>query len=105
MIFVIYLIKVLFSLKKDGSRVKFKWRAKCAEFCKVYATETYIMHFLEFARFLHAPHLAGRKVKGYFMTCCWSLRPAVGAWALKPLFSYLHKNTNEPVFLYGAWPL
>ena len=27
-----------------------------------YATETYIMHFLEAARFLNAPVLAGRKV-------------------------------------------
>ena len=70
-----------------------------------YATETYIMHSLELAGFLNAPHLAGRKVKGYFMTRCWSLHPAVGVWALKPPFSHLHKNTNEPVFLYGALPL
>ena len=27
-----------------------------------YAMETYIMHFLEYARFLNAPDLAGRKV-------------------------------------------
>ena len=63
------------------------------------------MHFLELARFLNALHLAGRKVKGYFMPRCWSLLLAVGVWALKPLFSHLHKNTNAPVFLYGAWPL
>ena len=63
------------------------------------------MHFLELAPFLNAPHLAGRKVKGYFTPRCWSLCPAVCVWALKPLFSHLQKNTNEPVFLYGAWPL
>ena len=63
------------------------------------------MHFLEIARFLNAPHFGGHKVKGYFTPRCWSLRPAVGVWALKPLFSHLHKNTNEPVSLYGAWPL
>ena len=56
------------------------------------------MHFLELAQFLHAPHLAGRKVKGYFTPRFWSLSPAVGVWALKPLFSHLHKNTKEPVF-------
>ena len=63
------------------------------------------MHFLELAQFINAMHLAGRKVKGYFMPLCSSFRPDVGVWALKLLFSYLHKNTNEPVFLCGAWPL
>ena len=63
------------------------------------------MHFLELARFLHAPHLAGHKVRGYFTPRCWSLRPAVGVWALKPLFSHLHKNTNEPVFFIWRLPL
>ena len=60
---------------------------------------------MRLARFRNAPHLAGRKVKGYFTPRCWSLRPAVGVWALKPLFSHLHKTTNEPAFLYDAWPL
>ena len=61
-----------------------------------YATETYIMHFLEPARFLNAPDLAG--CKGYFMPGCGSLCPALGVWALKQLCSHLHKITNEPVF-------
>ena len=52
-----------------------------------YATETYIMHFLEAAQFLNAPVLSGRKVN-------FTLGPTVGVWALKLLFSHLHKITN-----------
>ena len=78
------------------------------------------MHFLEAARFPKALVLAGRKVN-------FTLRPAksadfqvdrvssppphgVRAHSHYLILSYLicshlHKNTNEPVFLYGAWPL
>ena len=63
-----------------------------------YATETYIMHFLEAAWFLNAPVLAGCKVN-------FTLRPGVGVWALKqPLCSHLHKITNEPDFYMALAP-
>ena len=35
---------------------------QCMMLCIFYAMETYIMHFLEPARFLNAPDLAGQKV-------------------------------------------
>ena len=62
------------------------------------------MHFLELARFLNTLHLAGHKVKGSIMPHCRSFHPAVGVWALKPLFSHLHKNTNVPVFYMALGP-
>ena len=60
------------------------------------------MYFLEVARFLNAPDLAGRKV--CFLPRCGTLRPAVGVWALKQLCSHLHKITNEPVFYMALAP-
>ena len=62
------------------------------------------MHFLEFARFLNTLRLAGHKVKGYIIPRCWSFHPTVGVWVLKPLFSHLHKNTNEPIFYLALGP-
>jgi len=47
------------------------------------------MHFLELARFLYVPHLAGRKFKGYFTPLCWSLRPAVSLYT--------------PLWVFGPW--
>jgi len=84
-----------------------------------YATETYIMHFLEAPQFLNARDLArykinvGHKVnagrKVYFRPRCGSLHPAVGVLALKQFCSHLQKITTEPVFflffLYGTCPL
>ena len=52
-----------------------------------YATETYIMPFLEAAQFLNAQVLAGRKEN-------FTLRPG----------SHLHKITNEPVFYMALAP-
>ena len=82
--------------------------------------ETYISHFLEAAWFPKAPVLARRKVN-------FTLRPAKSAdiqvdrvpppsQCLGPetttliilsylICSHLHKNTNQPVYLYGAWAL
>ena len=70
-----------------------------------YATETYIMHFLEGIWFPNAPDLAGHKVNNvYFTHRCGSLWTAVGVWALKQLCSHLHKITNEPVFYMALAP-
>ena len=64
------------------------------------------MHFLEPTRFLNAPDLAGCKVNVPYNPGL-AERPLptpavyipVGVWALKqPLWSHLHKITNEPVF-------
>ena len=76
-----------------------------------YAMKTYIMHFLEPARFLNAPDLAGREVKVLYDPGLAERphpTPAVyiplGVWVLKqPVCSHLHKITNEPFF--GACPL
>ena len=59
-----------------------------------YATETYIMHFLEASGFLDAPVLAGPNVNVLH-------NPGLAG---RPLCSHLHKITNEPIFLYGACP-
>ena len=78
---------------------------------KFYATETYIMHFLEAPGFLNAPVVAGRKVNytlcpGFSTETPTHFTPGpYSVWALKqPLCSHLHKITNEPIF-YGTCPL
>ena len=58
------------------------------------------MHFLEAARFLYAPVLAGRKVNVLYAPglAARPPPPTTAVWALKqPLCSHLHKITNEPV--------
>ena len=79
----------------------------------IYATETYIMHFLEPTWFLNAPDLAGRKVNVLYDPGLAQRPPPLhtraikwSVWAMKqPLCSHLHKITNEPVCLYGSCPL
>ena len=70
--------------------------------------------FLEPARFLNAPDLAGCKVNVLYDPGLAERPPPptpavyipVGVWALKqPLCSHLHKITNESVFLYVACSL
>ena len=87
-------------------------------FFKDYATETYIMHFLEVARFLNAPVLSGCKVNVWgkditraigrggpwisrlFWGLKWQWAQRVAIWPQEsPLCSRLHKITG---WLYGA---
>ena len=58
------------------------------------ATETYIMHFLEAARFLNAPVLAGRKVKVLYTPGLAARFPPLPTALKQPLCSHVHKITN-----------
>ena len=70
------------------------------------------MFFLEAARFLNAPVLAGHKVNDFYNPGLAARPPPTTAvykqqsgWALKqPLCSHLHKITNEPVFYMALAP-
>ena len=66
------------------------------------------MQFLEAAGFLNAPVLAGRKVNGLYdpgLASRLPPQPPTAVWALKqPVYSLLHKTTNEPVFYIAIVP-
>ena len=73
------------SLKGLSHKILWGWeKESLLVFFNFYATKTYIMHFLEAARFLNAPVLAGRKVNVLYTPGLAARLPPLGGGSLGP---------------------